>query len=446
MSKTRAFLQEHLTSFRTILITFLLLIFIGACLLSLPISSSQHISTNFMDALFTASSASCVTGLILFDTVSYWSPFGQFIILLMIQIGGLGVITFSIATLMLTGKRIGIMERSTMQDSISAPQIGGIVRLTRFIFFSTFLIEGIGAFLLSFVFIKDFGVLKGIWYSIFHSISAFCNAGFDLMGIQGSNTSLMLYSNNTLISIVIPLLIIIGGIGFFTWRDLIDNHFHFKSLRLQTKIILSSTILLIVLPFMYFFFLEFTSLSLKERFLTSFFQAVTPRTAGFSTVNYQEMSETSLLLTILLMLIGGAPGSTAGGIKVTSLFVLCMFTTSFMKQKESVNCYGRRIEEKTVNNAIAILMVYLVFLLMSSFVIAGIENLDLLPVLFECASALGTVGLSMGITSSLSVISKIVLISLMWFGRIGVLTIAYATLGVKNKVSSKLPTEKVIVG
>ena len=446
MVKTRIFLHDHLTSFRAILISFVLLVLLGAFLLMLPISSSCGEYTSFIDALFTASSAACVTGLVIKDTATYWSTFGQIIILLLIQIGGLGVITIAITTLMFTGKRIGIMERSTMQDAISAPQIGGIVKLTRFIFMGTIFLEGVGAFLLSFVFVKDYGLIKGIGYGIFHSVSAYCNAGFDLIGINNSSSSLMPYISNPIINIVIPALIIVGGLGFFTWRDIIDAKFHFKPLRLQSKIILTTTLLLIILPFIYFFFVEFKSFTLGERVMASFFQSVTPRTAGFSTVNYGEMSEIGLIITILLMLVGGAPGSTAGGVKVTSLFVLFAFTISYLRQKDNVNCYRRRIEDKTIEYAIAVVFLYFFLLLMGAMIVSSIEKISFLPALFECASAIGTVGLSMGITSSLGSVSLLILITFMWFGRLGILTIAYAAVNTKSKVPSKLPSEKIIIG
>ena len=446
MTGLRKYMHDHFSSFRTIIVTFMMLILLGAVLLSLPISSVSGQYTNFMDALFTSSSAACVTGLVIVDTSSYWSLFGQIIILILIQIGGLGVITIAITTLIFTGKRIGIMERSTLQDAISAPQIGGVVKLTRFIFVGTMTLEAIGAFFLSFVFIKDYGFIKGIGYAIFHSISAFCNAGFDLMGISESGSSLMNYVDSPIISVVIPLLIIVGGLGFFTWRDIIDAKFKFKPLRLQSKIILTTTLVLIIVPFIYFYFVEFEDVDMKTRLCASFFQSVTPRTAGFSTVDYSKMSETGLIISILLMLVGGAPGSTAGGIKVTSLFVLIVFTMSYIKQKDTVDCFNRRVEEKAIENALAVLILYLILLLGGMLAIASIESMPLLPVLFECASALGTVGLSTGITSSLSVFSKIILMSFMWFGRLGILTIAYAALSAKSKVIAKHPSEKIIIG
>ncbi len=446
MVRLKIFVHDHFTSFRTILLAFLCLIVVGAFLLSLPISSASGQTTNFLDALFTSSSAVCVTGLIVRDTATHWSFFGQFIILLLIQFGGLGVITIAITTLIFTGRRIGIMQRSTMQDAISAPQIGGIVRFTKFIFLGTILIELLGACLLSTVFIKDYGWLRGTWLSIFHSISAFCNAGFDLLGQSGNQTSLMPYANNPIICITICLLIVAGGIGFLTWRDLIDEKFQYKTVRLQTKIVLLTTFWLILLSFLYFYFIEFTQYQFQDRFLIALFQSITPRTAGFSTINYATMSQGGLLITILLMVIGGAPGSTAGGIKVTSLFVLVAFTNAFIRKKDDVNFSQRRIGIEVVAHAIAILFIYFFLLILGGHVLASVEKLDLLVALFECASALGTVGLSTGITADLSEISKLILISFMWFGRIGVLTIAYATIRTANKVPSRFPTEKIVIG
>ena len=338
------------------------------------------------------------------------------------------------------------MQRSTMQDAISAPQIGGIVRFTKFIFLGTILIELFGACLLSIVFIKDYGWLQGIWLSIFHSISAFCNAGFDLLGQHGSQTSLMPYVNNPIICITISFLIVSGGIGFLTWRDLFDKRFQNKPLRLQTKIILLTTFWLILLPFLYFYFIEFKQFPIQDRILAALFQSITPRTAGFSTVDYGSMSQSGLFITILLMLVGGAPGSTAGGIKVTSLFVLVAFTYAFIRKKEDVNFSQRRIGVDVIEHAVAILFIYFFLLIFGALILVSIEKIDLLAALFECASALGTVGLSIGITASLSEVSKLILISFMWFGRIGVLTIAYATIRTSNRVPSRFPSEKIVIG
>lgn len=293
--------------FRVIILGFLFVILLGSFLLTLPISSQEGIWTPFLDALFTATSAVCVTGLVVFDTATYWSGFGQVIVILLIQIGGLGVVTVAGAFAILSGRRIGLMQRSTMQEAISAPKVGGIVRLTGFILKMVFAIEFLGALLLFPTFYRDFGLFKGIWYALFHSISAFCNAGFDLMGVNAPFSSLTGYAGNPVVTLVIASLIVVGGIGFLTWDDIRTNHLHFRKYRMQSKVILTVTAALILFPALYFFFFEFSGEPFKERVLLSVFQSVTPRTAGFNTADLTAMSETGQTLMTILMLIGGRP-------------------------------------------------------------------------------------------------------------------------------------------
>lgn len=446
MKDFRTFLQDHFTSFRTILLSFLSLIFIGAFLLCLPVCSASGRSTPFPDALFTATSAVCVTGLVVCDTAASWSVFGKCVLLFLIQIGGLGVMTIAVAVFVLTGQRISILQRSTMRDSISAPQIGGIVRLTGFILKVTLLIEAIGSALLSFVFIPRYGVMTGIGYALFHSVSAFCNAGFDLMGTNAPYTSLTAYAANIPVNLIIISLIICGGLGFLTWQDLLQNRFRFHRLRLQTKIILTTTLCLIIFPFVILFFFEFTDVPFKERILLSLFQSVTPRTAGFNTYDYASMSENSLLMTILLMLIGGAPGSAAGGMKVTTFYVVVASAFSSMRQNDDVNCFMRRLDPATVRNAHTLLFLYLFLLIAGAYTIAAKEHLPIIRTLFECASALGTVGLTTGITPGLSHLSRAILILFMYFGRVGGLTLAYASVSGIRVRTSRYPMEKISVG
>ncbi|MBQ9047336.1 MAG: Trk family potassium uptake protein [Solobacterium sp.] len=446
MRKLRVLIQDLLTSFRTILLGFLVLIAVGALLLSLPIAVRDGEPVPFINALFTAASAACVTGLVTYDTALKWSLFGKCVILLLIQIGGLGVVTAAVSAMLAAGKRIGLMSRITMQDAVSAPQVGGIIRFTQFFIKGTLLFEGIGAILLYPVFLKDFGPLRGLGYAVFHSISAFCNAGFDLMGIDGPFSSLTRYAGNVWVNAVIMFLIIIGGIGFLTWEDLCSTRFRFRPLRLQTKLILVGTVVLIVVPFLYLVLLEFRHLPLQERILLSLFQAVTPRTAGFNTADYGSMSENGLLLTILLMLTGGAPGSTAGGMKITTIAVISISANTFLNRREYINAFGRRIADDTVHNAMSLLTLYISLMIGGTFVIAAIEQLPVLPVMFECASALGTVGLSTGITPGLSEVSKLILISFMYFGRVGALTLAYAMASNDRKDSRKMPLERITVG
>ncbi len=446
MRKLRILLQDYMNSFRTILLGFLALILCGACLLCLPAATNSGESVPFLNALFTSTSAACVTGLVVYDTATQWSMFGRTVILILIQIGGLGVVTAFIATMLLTGKRIGLMQRIAMQDAVSAPQLGGIVRFTSFFLKGTAVIEAAGTVLLAPVFIRDFGFVKGIGHALFHSISAFCNAGFDLMGVRAPFSSLTAYASDAWITSVISLLIIIGGAGFLTWSDLLENRFRFRSLRLQTKLILTTTAFLLAVPFVYFFFLEYSSVPLKERILLSFFQTVTPRTAGFNTADYGSMTEGSLLLTVILMMIGGAPGSTAGGIKITTIAVIYLSARTYMKGREHTNAFRRRIETDAIHNAYTLFVLYLMLLVAGTIALSEAEDLPIMPAMFECASALGTVGLTTGITPGLSTFSRIILIFFMYFGRVGGLTLTYSIVSLTKKENSRLPAEKLTVG
>ena len=438
-------IKKHFSSSQIIIFGFAGAIILGTILLMLPISSASGNMTPFSDALFTSTSAVCVTGLVVHDTATHWSMFGQFIILLLIQVGGLGIVTLSVSMAMLAGRKIGLMQRSTLQDAISAPKVGGIVKLTGFILKTTFLIEFVGAILLATVFCREFGV-KGIWLGIFHSVSAFCNAGFDLMGTKAPFSSLTSYSAQPLINAVIMLLIVIGGIGFLVWEDVKTNKHHIKKYRMQTKVVLSATLFLIMLPSIYFYYAEFNELPLNERILNSMFQSVTPRTAGFNTADLTKISGIGQAITIILMLIGGSPGSTAGGMKTTTAAVLIFSAISVFRKKDDVECFGRRIADATLKNAAAILLMYLVLFLTGGLIISGIENLPLMDCLFESASAIGTVGLTLGITPNLGAVSRIVLIGLMFFGRVGGLTLIFAALSRKQQNVSKKPQERITVG
>ena len=438
--------KNRFTSFQIIIWGFIAIILIGALLLMLPVSSKAGIITPFNEALFTSTSAVCVTGLVVQDTATYWSWFGQGIILVLIQIGGLGVITIAVSFALLSGRKISLMQRSVMQESISAPKVGGIVRLTGFILKGTFLVEFTAAFIMMPVFVKDFGA-KGIWMAIFHSISAFCNAGFDLMGTENVKyASLTSYISHPLINITIMLLIIIGGIGFLTWEDILKNKYRIKCYRMQTKVILTTSLLLILFPAFFFFFRDFADMPMQERIFSSLFQAVTPRTAGFNTADLTMMTEDGLGIVIALMLVGGSPGSTAGGMKTTTLAVLIANTLACFRRKEDAQMFGRRIENSTVKNAATIFMMYIVFFFGGAIVISAVEDLSFSTCLFETASAIGTVGLTLGITPRLGVISQIILMILMFLGRVGGLTLIYAALSGSGKKTSKLPQEKITVG
>ncbi len=437
--------KRKISSSQIILFGFAGVILLGTFLLMLPFAAKSGGWTSFWDALFTSTSAVCVTGLIVQDTATYWSGFGQGVILLLIQIGGMGVVTVAAAITMASGKKISLMQRSTMRDAVSAHQVGGIVRFTGFILKGIFLFELLGALALMGVFIPEYGA-KGIWLAVFHSISAFCNAGFDLMGTKSPYSSLISYAAHPVVNITVMLLIIIGGIGFLTWQDIRQNGIHIRRYRMQSKVILATTGALLLLPAVYLFFFEFSAQPLGKRILLSLFQAVTPRTAGFNTADYTALSETGQLLTIVLMLIGGSPGSTAGGMKTTTAAVLVACAVAIFRRRENGRFFGRRIDDETVKNAVTVFLMYISLFLLGGMVISRVEGLPILTSLFETASAIGTVGLTLGITPGLHLVSRLILISLMFLGRVGGLTLIFATLSANKNTLSKLPLEKITVG
>lgn len=446
MSEKIIYRKFRLSSFQIIILGFAGVILLGTLMLMLPSSTTEGCVTPFNEALFTATSAVCVTGLVVQDTGSYWSTFGQAVILMLIQIGGLGVVTVAASFALMSGRKISLMQRSTMQDAISAPKVGGIVRLTLFILRGTFLIELIGALAMLPVFCRDYG-WHGIWLAVFHSVSAFCNAGFDILGTNDNlYPSLVGYVQNPVINITIMLLIITGGIGFLTWDDICENKLHFHRYRMQSKVILVTTLALIVLPALFFFFVDFGTLPLGERIQVALFQSVTPRTAGFNTVDISGMSGASLSLIILLMLIGGSPGSTAGGIKTTTLAVLLGNAVATFRQRDSAQFFGRRVDCDAVKTAATILTMYLALFFFGGVFISVYENLPMSSCLYEAASAVGTVGLSLGITPHLHIPSQMVLIALMYLGRVGGLTLIYAAVSTKKNGNGKLPQEKITIG
>ena len=424
------------------LLILMIIILMGTILLSLPISLKENQEVSIMTSFFTATSATCVTGLIRVDTYSHWSWFGQFIIILLIQIGGIGFMTFCIYALTLAKKKIGIISRSIMQNSISSPHVGGIVKMTKFIILATFFIEALGAFFLSFIFCPKLGLVKGLWFSIFHSISAFCNAGFDLMGNFEPYSSLVSFQDNWYLNMIIMLLIIIGGLGFLVWKDIIDNRGHFSKMRLHTKIVITTTIILIFGGALFIYFCEQGNATI----LSSLFQSVTARTAGFNTVDLSKIRETTQLIIIILMFVGGSSGSTAGGIKTTTIAVMLVNIISMFKQKKGVEVFKRRISDEIVKMASCVLMAYLVLTLIVSLIICQLENISYITVLFECVSAIATVGLTIGITSQLGVISQCLLALLMLFGRVGSITFLLAFASNRVTPLAKAPAEKIQIG
>ncbi|MBQ9327119.1 MAG: Trk family potassium uptake protein [Solobacterium sp.] len=437
---------KRLSSFQIIIAGFLGLILIGTILLMLPISVKGGYGASLEDALFTSTSAVCVTGLIVKDTASYWSGFGQAVILTLILIGGLGIVSVAAFITMISGRKISLLQRNMLQDSFSAHQIGGVVRMTGFIFRISLIIEVIGALLMMPTFCSRYGV-SGIWMAIFHSVSAFCNAGFDLMGDKtGEFSSLTSYAGTPGIIIPICLLIIVGGIGFLTWEDVAVNKLKFHKYRMQSKVILVTTGFLIIVPVLLLFLFEYSGKPFSERFFLSLFQAVTPRTAGFNTASLSSLSGSGRILLIALMLIGGSPGSTAGGMKTTTAAVLIATASSVFQKKKDVQLFGRRIEDNTIKHAITLFMMYITVPILCAVVISTVETIPVGACLFETVSAIGTVGLSLGITPSLSPFSHIILILLMFLGRVGGLTLIYAAINVNHADVSHRPIEKINVG
>ena len=436
----------RLSSFQIIILGFAGVILVDALLLMLPLASAEGCVTPFPKTLFTATSAVCVTGLVVEDTGCYWSVFGQAILLVLIQVGGLGVVTVAVFFVMLSKRKISLMQRSTMQDAISAPKVGGIVRLTKFFLRGTFFIELLGALVMLPVFCRDYG-WSGVWMAVFHSVSAFCNAGFDLLGQSGSPyPSLTGYAADPVINLTIMLLIVLGGIGFLTWDDVWENRLHIRRYRMQSKVILVTTLCLILLPALFFFLADYSALPIGKRLLASFFQAVSPRTAGFNTMDLTAMTEASRAMMILLMLVGGSPGSTAGGMKTTTLAVLLANAVATFRRRESPQFFGRRVGSGAVKTAATILSMYLMLFFGCGLFISIYEALPLSTCLYETASAVGTVGLTLGITPQLHLPSQLLLILLMYLGRVGGLTLVYAAMSSREPSVAKLPLEKITVG
>ena len=422
------------------------LILLGAILLMLPVSSASGEATSFVDAFFTSTTSVCVTGLIVQNTGSYWSDFGHIIILLLIQIGGLGVITVAASFTIVTGRKIGLFQRGTMQEAVASPKLGGVVRLTGFLLRTTLMIELLGAIALAPTLIGVYGWGRGIWMSVFTSVSAFCNAGIDLFGKYVPYSSVTAFVDNPAVNIVLMALIILGGLGFLTWDDIRTHGIHLRRYRMQSKVILLTSLILIVVPAIGFFFLEFADLPLGKRIWASLFQSVTTRTAGFNTVDLQQMSEPGILTMIGLMLVGGSPGSTAGGMKTTTLAVLIGCAYAVFRKRESTQFFGRRIAQDVVSTALAIFFMYVVLSVGGAVILSYIEGLPVLTCLFETTSAVATVGLSLGVTPTLHTASKWIIIVLMYVGRVGGLTLIYAVLSGAKRQIGKLPMDHITVG
>lgn len=449
--------KAKLTVWQFLALGYLVVIVAGSLLLMLPFATRDGQSTSYVNALFTATSATCVTGLAPYDTNIHWTLFGQIVILFLIQTGGLGFMTFVSIVFSAIGRNLGLYERKALMLSEGEHRLSGVRKLVRRIALGTTVVESAGALLLCIRFIPDFGVGKGIYYSVWHSISAFCNAGFDLMGgvfADEQFVSLTRYATDPLVSLTIAFLIIVGGLGFCVWSDIIDAKCNVKKFRLYTKVVLLVNTLFLVVSTVLFFFFEhsnptYENFTLGEKWLVSFFNATTPRTAGFNTVDLTSLSDSGYLLTVILMFVGGSSGSTAGGIKINTLAVIVMGMVAVFRGRRDIDIGKKRIDFSLVSQALAVFVSCLILVITATLIICAIEPDEIAPfrsVLFEVVSALGTVGLSLSLTPVLSTASKCILILLMYAGRVGILTLALA-LGESRKASeTKKPLDTLLIG
>lgn len=436
-----------------ILLSFLLAIFVGSILLYLPISSKTGKAVSYIDALFTSATSVCVTGLVTVPTFSTWSFFGQLVILVLIQVGGLGIITIMSMLMILLHRKIGIGDRLLIQDAFNLNSLSGLVIFVKKVVVGTFLVEGIGALCYMAVFVPEYGV-KGIWISIFNSVSAFCNAGIDII----AEDSLCGYAANPIINIVTCALIILGGIGFIVWWDVLGvlknkKKNRLRRLSLHSKIALSMTAFLIVSGAVLFFAFEYNNpctigqYSFVDKLQISVFQSVTTRTAGFATIPQQNMTDASSIVSLLLMFIGGSPVGTAGGVKTVTIAILFATAVSAVKNRNEVNCYNRNISRHSIMKAIGVLGMSFITVFISTVLLSLISNAEILDVLYETVSATATVGLTRNLTATLNTLGKIIIIITMYLGRVGPISLAVA-FGIKKKSENiiKNPTEEISVG
>lgn len=429
---------------------FALIILTGALLLTLPIANrSGH--GNLLNSLFTATSATCVTGLIVADTYQNWTIFGQLVILCMIQVGGLGFMTIGAYISVLLKKRIGLQEREQLQESVNTLEIAGVVRLVKKIVQGAFCIEGLGAVLLACRFIPRFGAVRGIYFSIFHAVSAFCNGGFDLMGVNEAYSSLVAFEGDIVVNLVVVTLILVGGIGFIVWDDVARHKWHFRKYLLHSKIVITTTLVLTAVGTVLFLVTEdqaaFAGMDPLEKFLGALFSSVTPRTAGFNSVDTASLSNAGKVLTMVMMFIGGSPGSTAGGVKTTSMIVLLFYAGAMVLNREDINLFGRRLSDEVVKKANAVVIINSTLTIIATLVIMTLQPLlNFEDVLFEVLSAIGTAGMSVGITRDLNIISRVIIMILMYCGRLGSLSFALIFAQKRISASVRQPQEKIIVG
>lgn len=443
--------RRYLSQVQFIALGFFIMIMLGAFLLMTPWASRTGEGTPFLSALFTATSASCVTGLVVVDTSTHWSLFGQMVVLALIQVGGLGFISIGVFFSIVLRRKIGLRERGLIMESTNSLTIGGVVKLTKLILLGTFLVEFCGAILLSIRFVPEFGFFKGVWFGIFHSVSAFCNGGFDLMGsTYGEYMSLTPYYKDPIVNITIMLLILIGGLGFVVWADLLEHKLHFHKYKLHTKIVVIMTMLLVFGGGALFYITEYNGvmkgMDVEGRVLSSLFSAVTPRTAGFNTVDTAKLSVAGKILTMVLMFVGGNPGSTAGGIKTTTMLVLLANVKSGIRRSFGIDIFNRRLEEDAVNSASTIATINLGLVVLAVFLVTALQSIPMEDVMFEAFSAMGTVGMSTGITRELNSISRLVMIILMYLGRVGSLSFALAFTQGKIMARVQQPSEGISIG
>ncbi|MBR3780213.1 MAG: Trk family potassium uptake protein [Clostridia bacterium] len=444
-------MKRKFSQTRIIALGYISIIVIGTILLMLPFASASGESVGFVPALFTAVSSSCVTGLVVLDTATSWTLFGQAVIITLIQIGGLGFMTIATMFSLLLKRKMGLREREIMVESINTEHIGGITKLTKKIIAGTAIFEGAGALLLATRFVPEFGVAKGIWYSVFHSISAFCNAGFDLMGIKEPYSSLVGFSDDAVVILTASMLVITGGIGFLVWDDISKKKLKFRRYQLHTKIVLTVTAVLLVVPCILFFIFErnFTNsgLSFGESLLNSVFDSVTARTAGFNSTDTAALAPASKILTVFLMFIGGSPGSTAGGIKTTTLAVIAISTFNGITRRQSKGIFGRRLEKDAIHKASSVVFTNMSLAIFGIIAILAIQpDFAISDVIFECVSAIGTVGMTTGITRDLATASRLIVAFLMFCGRVGSVSFALALMEKKAAPPVKNPREKITIG
>ena len=429
---------------------FALIIILGSLLLMLPISSKQG-GIDYIDALFTSVSATCITGLVPFDTFSNWSVFGQIVILCLIQIGGLGFITVLALFVNVFRKRLSLKYRILLKESIGSLHLSNVRVLVKTVIVFTVVCELAGAALLSVRFIPLAGFRRGVYMAVFTSVSAFCNAGFDLMGMFSPSSSLTTVNNDPVIILTISALIVLGGIGFIVWQDLKDKKFKIKTLSVHSKLVFCSTAVLLLCGMALFFLFEynctFKNMDLGTKLLNSFFCGVTPRTAGFNSVEIADMNPVSRMLTIVFMFIGGSSGSTAGGVKTTTVAVLVLCVIANIRNKNEITVFNNRITLDTVKKAVSVVVINLFEIFLGIIIISFSQSeLSLADVVFECASAMGTVGITTGITSRLNIVSKLVIIILMYIGRLTSLIFALSFVVTKPKTTTKKPKGEFMVG